>query len=52
MLVVWNVEKWGYWPYAMMSFMAVIPFAVASWWVVERHALQLKTLGSARGHPV
>jgi peptidoglycan/LPS O-acetylase OafA/YrhL len=44
LLVVWGVSRWGYWPYAILSVAAVIPFAMASWWVVEKHALRLKTV--------
>jgi peptidoglycan/LPS O-acetylase OafA/YrhL len=44
LLVVWGVNRWGYWPYALVGVAAVVPFAVASWWVVERHALRLKAV--------
>jgi len=44
MLVVWGLNRWGYWPYAMLSVVAVAPFAVASWWTIEKHALRLKTV--------
>ncbi len=44
MLVVWGVARWGYWPYALLSVLAVAPFAIASWWVVEKHALRLKSM--------
>ncbi len=44
LLVVWGAAKWGYWPYALLSVAMVIPFAVASWWAIEKHALRLKTL--------
>jgi peptidoglycan/LPS O-acetylase OafA/YrhL len=42
LLLVWGVARWGYWPYALTSIAAVVPFAVASWWVIEKHALKLK----------
>jgi len=51
MLVVWDFERWGYWPYVMLSIVAVIPFSVASWWAVEKHVLRLKTVGSTRRRP-
>lgn len=44
LLVMWGLNRWGYWPYALLSVAAVIPFAVASWWLVEKHALRLKRL--------
>lgn len=43
-LVVWGVNRWGYWPYTLLAVVAIVPFAVASWWVVEKHALRLKTI--------
>jgi peptidoglycan/LPS O-acetylase OafA/YrhL len=45
LLLVWGVSRWGYWPYTLLSVAAVIPFAVASWWVIEKHALKLKHVG-------
>ena len=42
LLVMWGVNKWGYWPYAFMSTIAVIPCAMASWWIIEKHTLKLK----------
>jgi peptidoglycan/LPS O-acetylase OafA/YrhL len=44
LLVIWGVNRWGYWPYALLSVAAVIPFAMASWWAIEKHALRLKSL--------
>jgi peptidoglycan/LPS O-acetylase OafA/YrhL len=44
LLVMWGMNKWGYWPYTLLSVAAVIPLAVASWWLVEKHALKLKRL--------
>jgi peptidoglycan/LPS O-acetylase OafA/YrhL len=43
-LAIWGVSKWGYWPYTLVTIAAVAPFAVASWWLVERNALRLKKL--------
>ena len=45
LLLVWGVSRWGYWPYTLLAVAAVIPFAVASWWVIEKHALKLKHVG-------
>jgi peptidoglycan/LPS O-acetylase OafA/YrhL len=44
LLVVWGVSRWGYWPYTFIAIAAVVPFAMASWWGIEKHALRLKTL--------
>jgi peptidoglycan/LPS O-acetylase OafA/YrhL len=44
MLVVWGVNRWGYWPYTLLAVVAIVPIAVASWWVIEKHALRLKTI--------
>jgi peptidoglycan/LPS O-acetylase OafA/YrhL len=43
LLVTWGVVRLGYGPYTLLSIVAVIPLAVASWWVVEKHALRLRT---------
>ena len=43
-LVVWGVNKWGYWSYTFVALVMVIPLAVASWWLIEKHALRLKKL--------
>ncbi len=43
-LVVWGVNKWGYWCYTFVTLVMVIPLAVASWWLIEKHALRLKKL--------
>jgi peptidoglycan/LPS O-acetylase OafA/YrhL len=42
LLVIWGLNRWGYWAYASLTVAAVTPFAVASWWAVEKHALRLK----------
>ncbi len=44
LLVMWGVNRWGYWPYTLLSVAVVIPLAVASWWLIEKHALRLKGL--------
>ena len=48
LLVMWGMNRWGYWPYTFLSVGAVIPLAVASWWLVEKHALKLKGLRVSR----
>ena len=44
LLFLWGVNKWGYLPYTFLTILAVIPLAVASWWLIEKHALKLKRL--------
>ncbi len=44
LLAIWGVPKWGYWPYALLTVAMTAPFAIASWWFIERHALRLKRL--------
>ena len=48
LLVTWGVNRLGYGPYTLLSIVAVIPLAVASWWVVEKHALRLRTAKPTR----
>jgi peptidoglycan/LPS O-acetylase OafA/YrhL len=44
LLAMWGVNKWGYLPYTLTALAAVIPVAIASWWLIEKHALKLKKL--------
>jgi peptidoglycan/LPS O-acetylase OafA/YrhL len=44
LLVLWGINRWGYWSYTLVTLAAVVPFAVASWWLIEKHALRLKKL--------
>jgi len=44
LLAMWGVQRWGYFAYLLLSIVATIPCAVASWWIVEKHALRLKKL--------
>jgi len=44
LLAMWGVNKWGYLPYTLMALAAVVPVAIASWWLIEKHALKLKKL--------
>jgi peptidoglycan/LPS O-acetylase OafA/YrhL len=47
LLIYLNAERIGYWPFMMLLASITLAFAVASWWLVEKHALRLKkvTLG-------
>ena len=51
MLVIWGVNAWGYWPYTAVTIVVVMALAVASWWLVEKHALKLKHIGMERRVP-
>ena len=44
LLVVWGVQRLGYPAYVLIGVMATVPFAVASWWLVEKRALALKKI--------
>jgi peptidoglycan/LPS O-acetylase OafA/YrhL len=40
------VHAWGYPLFLLASLAATVPFAVASWWVVERSALKLRRMNA------
>ena len=42
LLTLWGVALWGYVPFVLMGILCTVPFAVASWWLVERPALKLR----------
>ncbi len=44
LLVLWGVSAWGYWPYSLLALSIALPFGVASWWAIEKHALRLKKI--------
>jgi peptidoglycan/LPS O-acetylase OafA/YrhL len=44
LLAIWGVQRLGYVAYTLLGLLATIPFAVMSWWLVERHALALKRI--------
>lgn len=44
LLATWNVQRWGYFAYMFFGIIGTAPLAIASWWLVERHALKLKQL--------
>ncbi|WP_327010538.1 hypothetical protein OHA72_26710 [Dactylosporangium sp. NBC_01737] len=47
----WN--RWGFWPYTVLSLLATVAVAALSWHLVERHALRGKDWTPARrSHPV
>jgi len=42
LLAIWGVQHWGYPAYLLLSVLGTVPFAVASWWLVEERCLRLK----------
>ncbi|MEU0136564.1 acyltransferase [Streptomyces sp. NPDC006296] len=47
-LVALGLARWGFWPYLAMSLAGALGAAVLSWHLVERPAMRLKDVGSAR----
>ena len=43
-LSLWGVYRLGYLPYLLLGVAGTVPFAVASWWLVEKRALALKKI--------
>jgi peptidoglycan/LPS O-acetylase OafA/YrhL len=48
LLAVLHVQRWGMFAYMALGLGVTVPLAVASWWIVERHALKLKKLDPRR----
>jgi peptidoglycan/LPS O-acetylase OafA/YrhL len=48
LLAIWDVPRWGLPTYVVLSVVGTAPFAVASWWLVEKHALKLKRIAPKR----
>jgi peptidoglycan/LPS O-acetylase OafA/YrhL len=48
LLLIWGVTKWGYVAYLGLTLLGTIPFAVASWWLIEKRALSLKKVDFGR----
>ena len=44
LLAIWNVQRWGYTVFILLCVAGTVPFAVASWWLIEKRALSLKKL--------
>ena len=43
LLAIWNVQRVGYFGYLAITLVVTAPFAVGSWWLIERPALALKS---------
>ncbi len=44
LMAVFGVQKWGLPAFLSLSILATAPFAVASWWFIEKRALSLKRI--------
>lgn len=44
LLLLWGLNRWGYLPYTVLTLLVLAPFAVGSWWMIEKHTLKLKSL--------
>ena len=42
LLVMWDLNRFGFLTFTALAILGTVPLAVASWWLVERHALRLK----------
>lgn len=51
LLVSWHIQEGGYLFFVIAAVVCVAPFAVASWWLVEKRALRLKKLAPRRFLP-
>ena len=44
LLAIWHVQRWGYAVFILLCVAATVPFAVGSWWFVEKRALNQKRI--------
>jgi peptidoglycan/LPS O-acetylase OafA/YrhL len=44
LLATWDVQRWGYLAFMSLSVLCTLPFAAASWWIIERNALKFRKL--------
>ena len=42
LLISLGAQQIGFWPFMLLTASVTLAFAVASWWLVEKHALRLK----------
>ena len=42
LLISLGAERFGFWPFMLLTASVTLAFAVASWWLIEKHALRLK----------
>ena len=51
LVVAWNLERFGIAPYWLLCFVVAAPFAIASWWLIEKPALGFRTGKSLTASP-
>ena len=42
LLVIWHLQRWGYAVFVLLCVVATVPFAVGSWWLIEKRSLNQK----------
>ena len=42
LLISLGAGRFGFWPFILLTALTTLAFAVASWWLIEKHALRLK----------
>ena len=50
LLATWGATRLGYVPFALLCVVVTIPLAVGSWWLVEKRAMQLRTVSWREVH--
>ena len=48
LLITWNLMRFGLVSFEFFAIAATIPFAIASWWIIERPSLKMKSLSYRR----
>ena len=48
LLISLRAQRLGFWPFMLLTASVTLAFAVASWWLVEKHALRLKKVVVSR----
>jgi peptidoglycan/LPS O-acetylase OafA/YrhL len=48
LLLLWNLTRFGVVSFEFFAIAATVPFAVVSWWVIERPSLGLKSISLSR----
>ena len=44
LLLIWGAARWGYPTFLLLVLLGTVPFAIGSWWLIERRALSKKQL--------
>jgi peptidoglycan/LPS O-acetylase OafA/YrhL len=51
LLAMWGVVRWGFFGFTAAAVILTTPFAVCSWWLIEKHALRLKAFKIRQPRP-